>query len=514
MKRISHILIVLTFFLSAAPSLAYGQSASGPAGPRNPDLPQALFLPLVGRSGEPLSVSGKVIDRNNQPLANVQIVDGLGNSTSTDSKGQYSLNELTGNTFAIAPSKPGLVFSPSMLSGKLSNPVTGQDFTGITACADVMVNGDFETGGTPFPGWDFPATPFTAAPVQDLPHSGTTSARTGILKASQNIYSYSSARSKTITIPSDATSVNLRLWLYQISTEATSAAVQDVPLGLKADSVALATDSQYVLVLKPGPNLEDDTVLKNLLGIRSNSQVWTFYDFNLSEFAGQTIKIQAGTYNDGFGGVTAMYVDDVTLEVCDGGTTPPPTPTPAPSPTPPPPGVCSERLSNNSFETTSSWYIPITVFSAGYSTDLANTGVSSMRTGIVYSPHNRFSYSDAGQQVTIPSGNTTAVLGLWEYSTSGETSLQALPSPEPTGKPFSVQAVGNDLQYVLILDIYGNWIDTLLWQRSNAQLWTFHQYDVSNYIGTTIKIQFGTYNDGLNGITSMYVDDVSLQACP
>jgi hypothetical protein len=507
MKRIPHILIILTLLLSAAPSLAYGQ-----AGPNNPNLPNNLFLPLVGSGPGPLSVSGKVVDHNNQPLANVQIVDGLGNSTSTDSKGQYTLSGLSGDTFAVAPSKPGLVFSPSMLSGKLSNPVTGQDFTGITACTDVMVNGGFESDT----GWVFPATPFTAGYSTDLFHTGVRSARTGILKASQNIYSYSSARTQEITIPSDATSVNLRLWLYPISSEPPSAVVQDVPVGMKADSIALASDSQYVLVLKPGAsgNLEDDTVLKNLLGVRRNTQAWTFYDFNLTEFAGKTIKIQAGTYNDGFGGVTAMYVDDVTLEVCNGGSVPSPTPTPAPSPTPPPPGVCSERISNNSFETISSWYIPITVFSAGYSTDLAHTGVSSMRTGIVYAPHNRFSYSDAGQQVTIPSGNTTAILGLWEYSTSGATSLLALPPPEPTGKPFGVQAVGNDLQYVLILDVFGNWIDTLLWQRSNAQLWTFHQYDISKYIGRTIKIQFGTYNDGLDGITSMYVDDVSLQACP
>jgi len=32
--------------------------------------------------------------------------------------------------------------------------------------------------------------------------------------------------------------------------------------------------------------------------------------------------------------------------------------------------------------------------------------------------------------------------------------------------------------------------------------------------GKTIKIQFGTYNDGLGGVSSMYVDDVSLQMCP
>jgi len=67
---------------------------------------------------------------------------------------------------------------------------------------------------------------------------------------------------------------------------------------------------------------------------------------------------------------------------------------------------------------------------------------------------------------------------------------------------------------VLILDQYQNWIGTLLWQRQNTAAWTNYTFDLSNYIGRSIYIQFGTYNDGLDGITSMYMDDVTLQACP
>ena len=69
------------------------------------------------------------------------------------------------------------------------------------------------------------------------------------------------------------------------------------------------------------------------------------------------------------------------------------------------------------------------------------------------------------------------------------------------------------MQYVLILDQYGQWINTLVWQRTNDQQWTFHQFDLGVYAGQTIKLQFGAYNDGWSGVTGLYVDDVSLEIC-
>ncbi len=78
---------------------------------------------------------------------------------------------------------------------------------------------------------------------------------------------------------------------------------------------------------------------------------------------------------------------------------------------------------------------------------------------------------------------------------------------------FGKESPGGDVQYLLILDRFGYWIDTLLWQRSNAGEWTFKSVNLDRYIGATIKLQFGTYNDGLGGVSSMHVDDVSLQVC-
>jgi hypothetical protein len=72
-----------------------------------------------------------------------------------------------------------------------------------------------------------------------------------------------------------------------------------------------------------------------------------------------------------------------------------------------------------------------------------------------------------------------------------------------------------DVQYMLIMDYNYNIIRTPIWQLSNNQTWGSQlQFDLSNYASWTILLQWGTYNDGYNGITAMYVDDVTLQACP
>jgi hypothetical protein len=255
----------------------------------------------------------------------------------------------------------------------------------------------------------------------------------------------------------------------------------------------------------------DDKLIETLLWMRSDAQQWQFYTFDLLKYKGDTIKIQVGTYNDGFSGATAMYADDIALEACDD---PIPTPTP-PTPTPPPPpGSCTELFANNGFESDSDWGIPITVYTAGYTTNQANNGTRSMRTGIEFSGHNRFSYSDAYQVASIPSSSSSASLEMYIYPVSGEPTPLSL-ADKPTAELLANQSSGaGDVQYVLLLDWWGNWIDTFLWQREDTQAWGLHQFDLSGYIGDFVRIQFGTYNDGWGGITTMYVDDTYLEACP
>jgi len=183
--------------------------------------------------------------------------------------------------------------------------------------------------------------------------------------------------------------------------------------------------------------------------------------------------------------------------------------------------TCKDLIVNGGFEVNGGWEIPVTEFSADYSTSLYRAGARSMRTGILNKSQNTYSYSDFQQKVSIPVG-TTATLTTHLYRISeepGATSSVSLPADfmnmDLKGGTFpdDLQLSG-DVQYILILNSDEEWIDTLLWQTKDAPEWTRKIYDLSKYAGSTIWLHYGTYNDGEDGVTSMHVDDVSLMVCP
>ena len=138
-----------------------------------------------------------------------------------------------------------------------------------------------------------------------------------------------------------------------------------------------------------------------------------------------------------------------------------------------------------------------------------------MRSGIYYPAHNRYSYSDFRQAVWVPYGASQAKLSFYTYAISGEAYANAPGIPEkPTSMVNGLDSASGDVQYLLLLDAYGNWIDTLLWRRSNEGYWRYWEFDLRPYAGSGLQIQFGTYNNGWDGVTAMYVDDVSLWVCP
>jgi bacillopeptidase F (M6 metalloprotease family) len=48
-----------------------------------------------------------------------------------------------------------------------------------------------------------------------------------------------------------------------------------------------------------------------------SKNTWLRYRFDLSDYMGQKIQLLFGTYNDGRGGPSAVYIDDVVLGTCD-----------------------------------------------------------------------------------------------------------------------------------------------------------------------------------------------------
>ena len=192
-----------------------------------------------------------------------------------------------------------------------------------------------------------------------------------------------------------------------------------------------------------------------------------------------------------------------------------PSVTPDPSVTPTPP-TCSDLIVNSGFEDKTGWVLPITNYTAAYSTETPRNGDWSMRTGIDPPDFNLYSYSSARQGVSISKDATSALLSLWVYPISGETNL-TLAAPELTlGEPVDTQNFSGDFQYILILDQYDNLLETLDIGLSNSQTWTHKSFDLSHYIvsyNKKYKIHFGTYNDSYGGVSAMYVDDVTLQVC-
>ena len=143
--------------------------------------------------------------------------------------------------------------------------------------------------------------------------------RVGIVDPVDIRESWSSAR-QLVAIPAGVVSATLRLWLYPASGEppVDLAYRSRPPLSdIEAASLTGTGDAQYVFILD-----ENSQWLETLVSQQSNDQEWAFRQFDLMAYAGRTIKLHLGAYNDGGGGVTALYVDDVSLEMCAATTSP------------------------------------------------------------------------------------------------------------------------------------------------------------------------------------------------
>ena len=184
---------------------------------------------------------------------------------------------------------------------------------------------------------------------------------------------------------------------------------------------------------------------------------------------------------------------------------------------------CEDRVAAGGFEGGAEldnfWQRPTTPATAAYSTQYAHGGAQSLRTGIDGAP-DVYSYSSGNQYVTIPAGAASAMLNFWWYPISAEGPLAAAGQPDLAlleqalaGDSPATAPAGGDRQYVLILDTGGQILKNLLWTRSNARAWQQASFDLSAYRGLTIRLAFGTYNDGNGSRTALYTDDVSITAC-
>ncbi|MFZ2422190.1 MAG: hypothetical protein WA029_13715 [Anaerolineae bacterium] len=264
-----------------------------------------------------------------------QLVSGLSHSLfrSLDSGSTWlDLGPAPGN-----PDTHALAVTSTALDGLMTHVATSAGvwhFGGL--CEERLVNGGFEYDAA----WRFPQTPHPAAYSTRVVRSGQRSGRSGIDQG-RDVYSYSSA-SQTVALPAGA-NITLTLWWYPVSAEVNLRTPGDAPAPGAAAltwETPLAGDRQYVLILD-----SNGAILRTLLWTRSNARAWQRLDANLGDFAGRTVQVHFGTFNDGDGRSTAMYVDDASLIACAPSVSsshlpfapnrlalnPPPTPTPTPT---------------------------------------------------------------------------------------------------------------------------------------------------------------------------------------
>jgi hypothetical protein len=161
-----------------------------------------------------------------------------------------------------------------------------------TGFRDVLINGEAEATS----GWSLSAD--GAAYANEIDFHAQQALRLGLARGSN--HSIDSFAAQTVTIPLSATLAQLNLRLYPASSE-TNIAPQD--------RSALSGDAQYVSIMPSGTNAISST----LLWMLSNAQTWQRYSFDLTPYAGQTIRVRVGVINDGQGGQTAFYLDSASL---------------------------------------------------------------------------------------------------------------------------------------------------------------------------------------------------------
>lgn len=204
------------------------------------------------------------------------------------------------------------------------------------ACGEGVGNGGFEEDA----GWVLPGTAYPAAYSAARAHSGVRSLRAGILMTDANVYSYSAANQAIVfptIVPTDVQTASLTVWWWPITTEAELTRTVEAAAGggstvdgAVGEMVDMATLQAIVDGAKPAPGAavvegdrqyviltnENNKVITSLLWARSNAQQWQEAAFDLTPYLGRQLRVHIGVYNDGVGGVTGMYADDVAAQFC------------------------------------------------------------------------------------------------------------------------------------------------------------------------------------------------------
>ena len=430
-----------------------------------------------------------------------------------------------------------LVTAPAMAQSPTPQPRAG-DVPGTAAgCSELLVNGGFEVDGL---GWQplLPGLPvgLDAEYVSSPVFAGTRAMRLGLVSAANT--GLTNGVSQIVTLPQNADPIALNVQL------------------LPVHEANPGTDLQFIDIFDASTN----ELLVRVWSQLSNRDGWLFQQFPLTSLAGRTIRVSIGVSNDGFGGRTALYVDSVSLQVCDAVPAPTPTstspivifPTPTPTntgviiatltptpvvwtptpsvwtptpvvwtptpvvptvtftpilpPTPLPPGCITNVIMNGSFEDeilgSTGWIlgddpVPPRLIAGGFD------GLRSLQLGNPPTSGRAdvLSYSSARQLITIPHTSSTAELLWWHWSHT-----------QDNGEPAFQNRV--DRQELILLSPELVTLAPPLYRvMRNTGGWTQQVSDLTSYRGQSLYIYFNVLNDGDGLRTWMELDQVQLKLC-
>jgi len=150
-----------------------------------------------------------------------------------------------------------------------------------------------------------------------------------------------------------------------------------------------------------------------------------------------------------------------------------------------------DGISNGGFETGtfSPWNINSVSPSPVISSTVIRTGSYSARLGGIpgMTDAQLFGNSSFYQTFFVPSGGAT--LSYWY-------------------KPYSEDTIDFDWQDAYITNSSDTVLATIMHVCSNSQTWTQVTYDLSSFVGQTIRVKFLVRGDNAGGATNMHIDDV------
>ena len=357
-------------------------------------------------------------------------------------------------------------------------------------CSELVINGGFEVTDLH---WGLAGT--TAPPSYSTAraYAGERSLRLGIvdsanLNASDNLY-------QDIALPDSAQHFTLSFHYWASHENAPGSDMQLLNIYEATTGVRLA---------QPWSRL-------------SNEQSWQFAQIDLTHLRGRTLRIEFGVHNDGSGGRTALYLDDVSLLACEPDATPFVTPsataaapqpiaTPQPVATPAPGGcVVSDTLNNGGFEYALDGQLNWSTGESPVPPVLSNQssgGSWSLRLGNPpgSGTQNILSYSSVRQLIQLPAGATSASL-RWSHLSRSQEAATISPS------------LASDRQELILLTSSLATEAILYRSRAESATWATETVDLTRYLGGSYYLYFNVYNDGNGQRTWMSLDDVQVQVC-